>query len=92
MNIIAANGKFLSTPEAVRLQGFDPRDRYSYYCKIEVGLMGIGDPERAVEQASLFLSAVMPEIMACLPDWDRVSSGSDADESAGPVVLNPERR
>ncbi len=73
----AANGKFLSTPDLVRAHGFDPRDRYSYYCKVEVGLFGIDDPQDAAEKASMFLSAIMPEVMACLPDWDRLTADSE---------------
>jgi len=69
-----ANGRLLATPDQVRLLGFNPRDRYSYYCKIEIGLFGIADKEQAVNRAASFLSAAMPEIMACLPDWHAVES------------------
>ena len=71
----AANGRFLATPDMVRLQGFDPRDRYSYYCKIEVGTLDVEDPEAALLRSESFLSAALPEIMACLPDWDDVTHG-----------------
>jgi exosortase len=71
----AANGKFLPTPERVRLQGFDPRDRYSYYCKIEVGVFGVGDHQAANDRVSAFLADMLPEIMACLPDWIEVTEG-----------------
>jgi len=70
-----ANGKFLPTPEWVRVKAFDPRDRYSYYCKVEVGLYGVEDPGVASRRAASFLSAMLPEIMACLPDWEEVQSG-----------------
>ncbi len=71
----AANGKFLPTPDHVRLQGFDPRDKYSYYCKVEVRLAGVEDPELARERAASLLSVVLPEVMACLPDWVDVTEG-----------------
>ncbi len=71
----AANGRFLASPNDVRLQGFDPRDRHAYYCKIEVGVDGVSDPERAMAVASEFLSAMMPEILRCLPDWVDVVEG-----------------
>lgn len=71
----AANGKFLQTAEGVRLQGFDPRDRYAYYCKIEVMTPGVADPEQAAELVGDFLSSMLPEIMACLPDWEKVKAG-----------------
>lgn len=70
-----ANGKFLPTPEWVRATAFDPRDRYSYYCKVEVGMFGVVDPETASERAGAFLSAILPEIMACMPDWAQVQKG-----------------
>jgi len=71
----SANGRFYRTPEQVRLRGFDPTDRHSYYCKIEVMLPNVADPTVAGERASAFLSQVMPEIMACLPDWFDVEAG-----------------
>ncbi|QQE13007.1 exosortase/archaeosortase family protein [Planctomycetota bacterium] len=71
MYFFAANGKFLATPDAVRLKGTETSDKYSYYCKIEV-LVQTGDLDRAKEAAESFLSDYMPEIMACLPDWKDV--------------------
>ncbi len=71
----AANGTFWATPDLVRLHGFGLRDRYSYYCKIEVLVHGIGDREEATQVASGFLSEMMPEIMAALPDWRDVTEG-----------------
>jgi len=71
----AANGRYLHTPELVRLQGFDPRDRYAYFCKIEVGVPGVGDRAEAGRIAEKFLSRMLPEVMACLPDWREVQAG-----------------
>jgi exosortase len=71
----AANGKFLPNPDSVRFQGFDPRDKYAYYCKIEMRVHGVGDSEIATERAESLLSVLLPEIMACLPDWKDVTEG-----------------
>ena len=71
----AANGKYLSSPNAVRMQGFDITDRHSYYCKIEVMVVGETDPERATERTEAFLDVFLPEIMAALPDWSDVRAG-----------------
>jgi hypothetical protein len=79
----AANGKFLRTPEEVRALAFDPRDRYSYFCKIEVGLPFISDADTAVQRATAFLSVMLPEIMACLPDWVEVESGRYPVDASG---------
>ena len=70
-----ANGKFVPTPEWVRAEAFDPTDHYSYYCKIEVRLHHVADRDVAVERTSEFLSVMMPEILACLPDWIDVTEG-----------------
>ncbi|HEX7010736.1 MAG TPA: exosortase/archaeosortase family protein, partial [Phycisphaeraceae bacterium] len=70
-----ANGKFLPTPDHVRLHGFDPRDAYSYYCKVEVQIFQVADEELAARRAADLLSAAMPEILACLPDWVDVQAG-----------------
>ena len=71
----AANGKFLPTPDDVRLYGFDMRDRYSYYCKIEVLVYAVADREAALQRTAAFLQDALPEILACLPDWQDVLDG-----------------
>ena len=71
----SANGRFYPTPDDVRARGFDPRDKYSYYCKIEVMFSGVGDGEKAVQRSSAFLAEILPEIMAALPDWNDVLAG-----------------
>jgi len=71
----AANGKFLASPNAVRLQGFDIRDPYSYYAKVEVALIGVSDPVDVAEGTARFLDAYLPDIMACFPDWEQVRAG-----------------
>ena len=71
----AANGGFLSNPDLVRLHGFDPRDTYSYYCKIEMNFADVPTTDEAVKQASKFMSAALPDIMSCLPDWVDVTQG-----------------
>jgi len=83
MYFFAANGKFLATPDLVRLQGFDLRDEYSYYCKIEVGAVLIRDPNDAIRLTGHFLSEVLPEILACLPDWSDVSDGKNNTQGPG---------
>jgi len=69
-----ANGKFLAGPRDVRLKGFDLRDKYSYYCKVQVTLR-IQDKKLAAERISSLLSEILPEIMSCLPDWIDVTEG-----------------
>ncbi|MEM7624295.1 MAG: exosortase [Planctomycetota bacterium] len=90
----AANGKFLASPNEVRLQGFDLRDTHSYYCKIEVLIYGESDPERVRERTTAILDEFLPEILACLPDWQDVKEGrwptpapgNAAGSSANPAI------
>ncbi|WP_200761290.1 exosortase/archaeosortase family protein [Poriferisphaera corsica] len=74
MYFFIANGKFLATPDAVRLKGTETSDEYSYYSKVEVSIQ-TGDLDEAKNIAQSFLSAYLPEVMACLPDWVDVESG-----------------
>jgi hypothetical protein len=70
-----ANGKFLSSPNQVRLLGFDFRDRYSYYCKVEVQVVGVDDPAEVQRRTTDVLNVFLPEVLACLPDWREVQAG-----------------
>ena len=77
-----ANGRYLATPDQVRLQGFDPRDRYSYYCKVEIGLPGVADSQLACSRAVALLNTALPSIIACLPDWTVVTTAGAPAEPA----------
>lgn len=81
----AANGKFLPTPDHVRFAGFDPKDKYQYYCKVEVQVFGVSDKELASQRAASLLSDLLPEIMACLPDWVDVTAGRWPEGAAAPA-------
>ena len=65
----SANGKFLASPNAVRLQGFDLADRCGYHCKMEVEFQGVGSSAKAVVAAGDFLATALPLVMECLPSW-----------------------
>lgn len=69
------NGEFVGVTEQLRAKGFDPRDEYGYWTKIEVDIPKAESEEAAVAGAEKFLSAILPEIMACLPDWYEVKAG-----------------
>jgi hypothetical protein len=70
-----ANNTFVSSAEGVRLQAFNMTDRYAYYCKVEVMPLGVGEMDQAAKTVGQFLSYIMPEVMRCLPDWQKVRSG-----------------
>ncbi len=71
----AANGGFFANPDEVRANGFDPTDRFAYYCKIEIQCFDVTDSKLAEQRAASLLSGLLPEIMACLPDWVDVAEG-----------------
>ena len=82
---------------------FNLKDRYSYYCKVEVMFPGLGNAvarqyrednpgatptevnqavaDAVAERAEDLLSDLMPEIMACLPDWTEVQAGTYPEPS-----------
>ena len=71
-----ANGKTTAYPERIRLLAFDPSSKYAYYCKVQFTIRGnqnftIDDYRTVVSDLS---SQLMPEIMACLPDWIEVTT------------------
>ena len=81
MYFFAANGRYIADPKGVRILVFDLRDKYAYWCKIELvaghlaagaGFVGEGPEDDAVATAERFLTYALPEIMACLPDWVEV--------------------
>lgn len=77
-----ANGQAIASNHEVRFS-FSLNDRYSYYCKVEVMFPGVNDPERIEALAEDLLSDLMPEIMACLPDWTEVKAGTYPKKQAG---------
>jgi hypothetical protein len=85
-----ANGRLFGSKRGVRLSAINIRDRYAYYCKIELmpGYLrphpetgkpvfagGMNDPQAAIETVRQFLGAALPEILLCLPDWHEVRQG-----------------
>lgn len=69
-----ANGKAVASNKNVRFN-FSLEDKYTYYCKVEVMFPGVNDPDMVVKHAEDLLSDLMPEVMACLPDWTEVQAG-----------------
>ena len=66
-----ANGETTAYPERIRLLAFDPSSKYAYYCKVQFTVRG--DPNFSIDEfctiVSDLSSELMPDIMACLPDW-----------------------
>ncbi|MDP6693179.1 MAG: exosortase/archaeosortase family protein, partial [Phycisphaerales bacterium] len=70
-----ANGKTTAYPERIRLLAFDPSSKYAYYCKIQFTIRGGRDfnVEEFNDIVSDLATILMPDIMACLPDWEEVT-------------------
>ena len=69
-----ASGKALASNNDVRFS-FNLKDRYSYYCKVEVMFPGVTDPKQVAALSEDLFSDLLPEVMACLPDWTEVQAG-----------------
>ena len=67
-----ANGRYFGMPEGVRALVLDIRERYAYWCKVEVLVHGLSDRGEVMAAVREFLSAALPEVLACLPDWEQV--------------------
>ena len=65
------NGEYTSDPTVVRLKLQDLFRKHAYYSKIE---LMIQDKEREESAAAMrdFLTAAMPEVEKCLPNWSAV--------------------
>ena len=67
-----ANGSYTSDPKVVRLKLQDLTAKYGYYSKIEVMIQGnYRDNDRDGARVAMqdFLTAALPEIEKCLPNW-----------------------
>lgn len=81
-----ANGQFYSSPNQVRMLGFDLRDKHAYYFKVQVEALGMPDKEAARERVQELLRQLMPEIFAVLPDWVDVKEGRYPKPSDAPTT------
>ncbi len=75
-----ANDSFVASAKGVRAKAFNFTDRYAYYCKVEVAPIGVGDPDQAAKIVSEFLSHIMPDVMWCLPDWQKIQGDDQVAE------------
>ncbi len=84
------NGSYVASRNKIGLQFLNRSSRYVYYAKIEVMpgrlvdiddrdkpvfIGGIDDPEAAKKMAAEFLTTMLPELVACFPDWEAVEAG-----------------
>ena len=64
------NGEFACSPLDVRSKLAELFERKAYYCKIET-MTTMADSKESAQVQTDFLTGVMPEVIRCLPDWDK---------------------
>ena len=67
------NGGFVSGPLGVRSRLANLFETRGYYCKIEV-MTTIRDEAESARVMTDFLTAAMPEVLKCMPDWSNAST------------------
>jgi hypothetical protein len=72
------NGSYTDDPLQVRMRLQNLFETYGYYAKVELlvsdpgGRGGDEMQKKSVETMNAFLSALLPEVERCLPDWNKV--------------------
>lgn len=70
-----ANGVSVASSYGVRTAAFNLRDRYAYYCKIQLTNRGrVAEPNGSLiepfkRDSAELLTELLPQVMRCLPDW-----------------------
>ena len=83
-----ANGRAVANSYGVRQAAFNLKDRYAYYCKIQLSKSGkVSDPNGSLigpfkADAADFLSELIPQLMRCLPDWPAYEAGGGTEDGS----------
>jgi hypothetical protein len=72
-----ANGDYVCSPLDVRQKLANLLERKGYYAKIEC-MTTVDNPQESAKVMTDFLVGALPEIHKCMPDWEKVHSGSTA--------------
>jgi hypothetical protein len=78
--LFIANGALTPSALAVRNLSFKLTDRYAYYCKVQFSARMPGEPDEVLPQfdrmTSELMTALLPHLMKCLPDWPSVEGAT----------------
>ena len=66
-----SNGSYMSGPTEVRIALQNLWEKYGYYAKVEVMIQD-GDRDKSEEAMKEFLTAALPAIEKCFPDWSKL--------------------
>ena len=66
-----ANGSYMSDPKRVRIALQNLWEKYGYYAKVEVMIQD-ADRDKSGEAMREFLTAALPEVEKCFPDWSKL--------------------
>jgi hypothetical protein len=86
-----ANGVAVASSYGVRQAAFNLRDRYAYYCKIQLTKRGkVAEPngslvEPFTRDAADLLGGLIPHVMRCLPDWPTYEAKSREATASTPA-------
>jgi hypothetical protein len=89
-----ANGLSVASSYGVRKAAFNLRDRYAYYCKIQLTNRGrVDDPNGSLVEpfkrdSAELLNELLPQVMRCLPDWP--SFEAELSPASAPASTNQE--
>ncbi len=79
------NGEFACSPLDVRSKLAELFERKAYYCKIET-MTTIENSEESAKVQTDFLTGAMPEVLRCMPDWDKEHGREPKAQVAAGVV------
>ena len=83
--LFIANGRVTPNPEGVRMLAFEKSEKYAYYCKVQLTMLGRElTPEQYLAKSADLMTSLLPELMLKLPDWSEVER---RDEIAGSVAV-----
>ena len=66
-----SNGSYMSDPTKVRFALQNLWEKYGYYAKVEVMIQD-DDRDKSGEAMKEFLTAALPDIEKCFPDWSKL--------------------
>lgn len=93
--LFIANGRLTPDAYGVRRLAFERTERFAYYCKVQfsMDIVVSGEGESAIpifrENANELFNALLPHLMARLPDWPTIERRAEADGATAAAAARP---